>query len=125
MKAAVLLPLTWLLAACAGAPADVRSASAESRQCFLASRVNGFTPVDRDTVRVTVGASETYELELIGSCPDVDWAFGIGIRARGSDFVCRGQDAELIVPRAGLGTPDRCPVRAVRRLSLEEARAPT
>lgn len=121
MRAIAIVILASVGTACAGAPGERPQAVGEPRQCFLASRVNGFTPVDRDTVRVSVGASETYELELLGSCPDVDRSFGIGIRSRGSDFVCRGQDAELIVPRTGLPSPDRCPVRSIRRVTPEEA----
>ena len=96
--------------------------SAQSgRQCFRAAQVNDFQGLDNDTVHVTAGARDFYELELAGSCPDIDWSQRIGIRATGgSSWVCRGFDAELLVP--GPMGLDRCPVRSVRRISPEEAR---
>lgn len=102
------------------APVSARN----ERQCFLASLVNGFTPLDRDTVRVTVGARTVYEFETAGYCPEIDWTHKIAIHSRtGSDWVCRGFNAELLVPSAlGRGV-DRCPVTSVRRLSPEEVRA--
>jgi hypothetical protein len=108
------------LSACtaAGEPASA-SAQSDGRQCFRADQVNGFNAIDDDTVDVSVGASRVYRLELFGPCPDVDWSQRIGIRARGgSNWVCRGIDAELIVPSA-IG-PSQCQVSSIRRLSEEE-----
>ena len=101
---------------------DARSASAAAgdRQCFRAADVNGFSPIDRDTVDVTVGAGRTYRLELFAPCQDVNWSQRIAIRSRGSSWICTGNSlqAELIVPDA-IG-PDRCLVNSIRRLSEEE-----
>jgi hypothetical protein len=73
-------------------------------------------------VHVKVSASQVYELELFGDCPDVDWEQRIAIRSTGgSNWVCRGLDAELIVP-SPIG-PTRCPVSTIRRLSDEEVQA--
>jgi hypothetical protein len=84
--------------------------------------VNSFHAVDRDTVRVTVGASRVFELEILGTCPDINWTQRIGLRSTsGSSWVCSGLDAELIVPRpAGV---DQCPVLAVRQLTPAEVQA--
>ena len=102
------------------APASARN----ERQCFLASMVNGFTPLDRDTVHVTVGARTVYELETAGYCPEINWTHRIAIHSRtGSDWVCRGFDADLVVPSALGSGLDRCPVTSVRRLTPEEVRA--
>ena len=118
------LGLIALLTACAPMTPSPASDGSEARQCFRASQANGFHPIDRDTVHVTSGADEVFELELMGACPEIDWSLSIGIRpTRGSSFICRGLDAELIVPsRLGAG-PQRCPVRAVRKLSPEEVAA--
>lgn len=97
-------------------------ATAEGRQCFSVSSVSGFHPIDRDTVRVTVGASRYYELELVGTCPEINWSNRIAIRSRGgSSWVCEGLDAELIVPSPH-GT-ERCPVIGVRKLTPAEVEA--
>lgn len=105
-------------------PRQVRTARADERQCFHASMVNGFTPVGRDTVQVTVGARTVYELKTVGYCPEIDWTHRILVRSTGgSNWICRGFDAELLVPGA-MGTGlDRCPVTSIRRLDQEEVQA--
>lgn len=111
-----------LAAGCAAtADPDPASASSEGRECFNVRSVSSFTPAGRDAVAVRVGADDYYRLELIGTCPDVDWAWSIAMRTRGSNWVCRGYDAELIVPHPA-GT-QYCPVRAVRRLTEAEVDA--
>ena len=101
---------------------QAQAAAQTGRQCFLPSQVSGFEPVGEDRVHVQVGAGSVYELQLIGACPDVDWANRIAIRSRGgSSWVCNGFDAELIVPSAT--GADRCVVRTLRLLSPEEAEA--
>lgn len=98
------------------------AAPARGSDCFNARSVNGFRPLGREAVDVTVGANRHYRLELAGHCPDVDWSWQIALRTRGgSSWICHGLDAELIVP-SPTGT-QRCPVREVRRLTEEEYRA--
>lgn len=116
-----LLAATLLPAACA-APGEPGSAPARAeRQCFHVGNVSSFTPLEGDAVAVRAGARDHYRLELVGTCPDIDWAWDIAIRARGSSWVCRGHDADLIVPHPS-GT-QYCPVRSVRKLSEAEVRA--
>jgi hypothetical protein len=122
VKSAVILAAAAILCACAPttAPPGALAQNASSRdQCFWNRQVNGFTPVDRDTVRLTAGARRVFELELFGRCPDVDWAQTIGVRSRGSDLICSGLEAELIVPQTRLG-PRRCAVRSVRQVTEAE-----
>ncbi len=118
------LAATAALFGCATAAPSGQSAAAPrgGQQCFLASQVNGFDAIDDQTVDVTVGVNNVYRLQIVGVCPDIDWTQRIGIRARGgSRWVCRGFDAELIVPSpTGLQT---CPVTAVRKLTDEEVKA--
>lgn len=116
LLAAALLP-----AACT-APGEPGSASNRAeRECFHVDNVRSFTPLDDDAVAVRVGARDHYRLELIGTCPDVDWAWSIAIRTRGSSWVCRGFDAELIVPHPS--GAQYCPVRSVRKLTEAEVAA--
>ena len=104
-------------------PSAAAGAASAGRQCFRAQDVNGFTPVDRDTVDVRVSASRVYRLELFTDCPDINWSHRIAIRSRGSSWICTGSDlgTELIVPDA-IGI-DRCLVRDVRRLGNAEIEA--
>lgn len=96
--------------------------SRPARDCFSARSVNGFNPVGRDAVDVTVGANRHYRLTLGGYCPEVDWSLSIALRTRGgSSFICAGHDAEILV--RGPGGLERCSVTAVRRLSPEEIEA--
>jgi len=97
-------------------------AGASGRQCFTAGQVNSFHPIDRNTVLVRTGASTYYQLDILGTCPEINWTARVGIRATGGSWICRGQDAELIVPNPGRGF-DRCPVLGVRLLTPDEAKA--
>jgi hypothetical protein len=110
-----------------GAPADLSATAAGSpgpqsrpaRDCFFARSVNGFRPVGRDAVDVTISRNRQYRLTLAGYCPDVDWSLSIALRTRGgSSFICAGYDAEILV-RGPTGL-ERCSVTEVRRLSPEE-----
>jgi hypothetical protein len=112
------------LAACAptGESGGGTSAAASGRACFLPSQVNGYNPIDRDTVNVEIAPRRIYQLELLGTCPDVDFSTRIGIRStHGTSWICQGLDAELIVP--GPTGLDRCPVTSVRMLSEAEIAA--
>lgn len=122
----IALPCLTLLvaiatAACATDSEPAADATRKGRQCFFASDVNGFTPVDDRTVDVRVRVRDVYRLELVGYCPDVDWTTAIGIRSRGGTMICSGLDAELIVPST-LG-PRSCLVRSLRKLTDEEIKA--
>jgi hypothetical protein len=58
---------------------------------------------------------------MLGSCPQIDWAEKIGIRTRGSEWICSGLDADLISPTS-IG-PQRCAVRMMRKLTPAEVAA--
>lgn len=121
----LLLPPLALTLACTG-PSDgqpAASAAAQPRQCFWASEVTGFSNAGPDTALVHISRRETWELSLSPGCPDVDWAMKIGIVSRGSQRICSGRDAELLVPSASGRGAQRCLVRNVRLLSPEEADA--
>lgn len=94
--------------------------AAPSRDCFNVDSVSGFQTDNDDGIYVTVGANRTYQLEVLGHCPNVDWTQRVGLRTRGSSFVCTGMDVDLVVPQDGMGPPLRCAVKAVRRLSDAE-----
>lgn len=114
------------LTACAGPAMDARS-DVTSRQCFSASSVRGFTPVDGNTVHLKVSRGDIYELKLLTFCPDIDWSHSIGLRSRsGSSMICT-QDAmnvEIVVLDRGVSIgPDSCRIRSIRKLDPEEVEA--
>lgn len=114
-----LVPLLVLTLAGAANAAD--APKQETRSCFRNRDVNSWSAVDERTVNLKVGVSRYYQLDLLGPCHDIDWNLAIGLESRGSDWICSGLDATLIVPKTGY--TQRCPVRSVRRLSDEEVAA--
>jgi hypothetical protein len=106
--------------AVAKAPQEGAAARPE-RQCFRASQVYGFASADEKTVNLRVGVRDVYQFEMYGRCHDVDWAQRIAIVSRGSSWICRGLDAELITP-SPIG-PQRCHVKNMRKLTPEEVKA--
>jgi hypothetical protein len=97
--------------------------SAPRRECFWSRNISGFTAPDDHTVYVRVAVSDIYRLDLMGYCPNVEWAQTIGVKTTaGNDYICQGLDADLIVPNPGIG-PQRCAVSAVHKLTPAEVAA--
>lgn len=93
------------------------------RQCFYARSVNAFNAPDDRTVYIRAGVRDVYELRIFGTCPDIDWNNRIALVSRGGGgYVCSGFDADLVVPDGPFG-PQRCTVRAVKKLTPEEVEA--
>jgi hypothetical protein len=103
----------------AGDTASPRTAS--GRQCFFPSQVSGYTEAGRDRIHVHAGPRDVYLFETLGRCPDIEDSESIAFDHRGSATICSGLDVVLIVPQT-TGTL-RCPVRMIRKLSEEEAKA--
>ena len=101
--------------ALAAAPAKAKG------DCFYSRNIDGFSPVDRETVNIRVGVRDVYQLKLLGSSPDIDWTNRIAVVAHGSSFICSGLDATVVVP-SDLG-PQRYPVSSIRKLDPAEIAA--
>jgi hypothetical protein len=107
-----------LLVACTNQPPNVASARSTGHQCFLASQVNGFGHATDNSVDIWVGAGRYYRLDLIGPCHDINWSTALAIRSTGgSNWICDGADAEIIVPGPIGG---RCLVNGVHPITKEE-----
>ena len=111
---------SWSPTAQAQGKDQARSAS---KSCFYSRNISSWAPVDRSTVNIRVSVNDVYQLKLLGDCPNIDWVEGIGLKHQGSNWICIGLDAELLVPQPGGGIPLRCPVTSIRKLSKEEAAA--
>jgi hypothetical protein len=119
--ATLLLAAPLVLAMGAGpAQAAPQSKPSPQRQCFYAADVSGFTPAGDGTVYVRA-VKDVYAFKLFGPCPDINWTLRLGLVSRGSDFICSGLDAELIVP-SQIGR-QRCPVQDIHKLSPAEVAA--
>jgi len=101
-------------------PVDPTSAK-PARQCFWTHQVTNFASSDSRIVNLRVGVKDIYQLEMFGRCNDVDWSQKIAVVSRGGSNICSGLDAEIIAPST-IG-PQRCPVRSVRKLTVEEVKA--
>lgn len=97
-------------AACAAdGAADARqTAEAGQPDCFHVRNINGFTDVDRDTVRVQVGVNDYYDLETAGACTDLEWSQVLAVSAEPSGRMCVGSGfADLYTEES------RCMIRNV------------
>lgn len=118
---AVALAALLALAGAQASAAEPRPAKA-ARSCFSAHKVSNFAVVDDRTVNIRVGVKDVYRLDLLGVCPDIDWQNKIAIKSHGSSFICSPLDATLLA--AGpFGRLQRCEVKQVRRLTVEEIQA--
>jgi hypothetical protein len=100
-------------------PADK---AASRRQCFYSRNISSWSPVNDSTINLRVGVNDYYQVKLLGPCPDIDWAQGIGLESRGSDWICDGLDVTVIVPRTTIG-PQRCNATSLHKLTAEEVAA--
>lgn len=92
------------------------------RACFYASNVRGFDAAEQDKVlNVRVGASDVYRMELLGTCPNLDFANGIALVSRNSTFICAGIDATIVYE--GPNGPQRCQISNISKLTPAEAKA--
>jgi hypothetical protein len=105
----------------AGAAAAGESPDKPQRACFFNRDIRGFAAPDDKTLYLRVRNKEVFRLDMMGRCPDLDWENRIAIDSRGSSSICDPVDATVLV-RGPIGV-DRCPVRALTRLTPEEVAA--
>jgi hypothetical protein len=115
------------VAGCAQAPAPMAAptaaaAGASRGQCFHAGQVSGFSSVSDNIVDVKVGANRFYRLQMSGSCPNSNFSQRVALRTiGGGSWICRGLDAEIIVPDPMGG--QRCLITDVTPISKDVYRA--
>ncbi|HEY3948150.1 DUF6491 family protein [Phenylobacterium sp.] len=107
----------------AGAPFDSHADSkpASKDVCFWARNVTSFAAPDDHTVYVRVNQRDVYRLDLMISCPDVNWNQAIALQSShgAGGSICNALDAEIISHATGLGR-QRCPVKTLTKLTPEE-----
>lgn len=91
------------------------------RACFYASNVRGFDAVKDKVLNIRVGASDVYRMDLLGTCPNLDFANGIALVSRNSTFICAGIDATIVYE--GPNGPQRCQISNITKLTPAEAKA--
>ena len=123
--------MKWLLASIgligaltAGASIPQTAAAAARKggeQCFFARNMTSFAPVGREKLNIRVGVNDYYQIDLLGTCQDLDWSQRIGLQSRGSDWICSGLDVTIIVP-SQIG-PQRCNASSIHKLTPAEVAA--
>ena len=118
ITAAILLTA---MAACASADQKTPAApgaAKPARACFYSGDIRGWKEAAGNRVNVLVNGKDIYQMQLIGSCPDINTALGIGLQSGADDRICEGQNVTLIVPAVGI--PRRCPVTTIVKLTPEQ-----
>ena len=91
MKLLILSIAALVPAACAAPQQEARSSPSKGGDCFNVRMVNGYSNVDRDTVRLDAGPSRTYDVDLSGPlCDQLDWAHNIALESTPSSWICTG-----------------------------------
>lgn len=75
-----------LLTACA---TGSETTSASERDCFRSESVSGFNVIDRNTIRVNVGASRHYLFTTNWATTNLDFSERIAIRST-NGYICTG-----------------------------------
>jgi hypothetical protein len=96
------------------------SSMPSGRDCFNARMVNGYSSVDADTVRVTVGARNDYDLKISGpGCSNVTWSNRVALTTNAStSWICVGDapvQGRIGFQDSALG-PTSCNINSVSRV---------
>jgi hypothetical protein len=108
------LSLAWLPGA-ALAATDAKSAE----QCFPVSNINGFSATDDHTVYLRVGVRDVYRLDLFTDCIDLTFKQSLALETLpASPWICSALEATVISRETGIH--QRCPVKAIHKLTADE-----
>ena len=126
-RSLILAAMAALAAGAAGSAAQAAAppaAKADRSACFYSRNVDGFSPVDKETVNIRVGVRDVYQLKILGFSTDIDWAQRIALVSRGGgSFICDAMDADLLVPSTTGGQSQRFPLSSLRKLTAAEIAA--
>jgi hypothetical protein len=104
-----------------GAKIAVGGKDDQPRSCFFNRDVTNWTDVDRSTINIRVNLHDYYQIKLFAPCGDIDFSQRIGLRSRGSDYICSGLDVEILAP-SPIGRQS-CPATSIHKLTAEEVAA--
>lgn len=104
----------WLAAPAASA-ADARNHDA----CFARRNIESFSAPNDHTVYVRVGVDQIYRLDLMTECTNLTFRQGIGLEDQpATPWVCSPLEATVVYHDAGI--LERCPVKAIHKLTADE-----
>ena len=110
-----------LLSACATNGTDVAAnAAPDGRDCFRNESINGFSRIDDDTIKVSVGASRDYALSAPRLGQESRWNNVIAIEAEPSGWICTGNGLGVRVLAGDRGFERPFYVRSITRIEEED-----
>ncbi len=96
MPMRALLPAATLAALLAAPALAADGVEKPERECIYARNINGWNFISPDTVRITVGVNDKYDLKLFSRQTELRFRNDIGIRTRGSNWICSPLDVEVV-----------------------------
>jgi Family of unknown function (DUF6491) len=110
------------VAALLGLTAPAAAANKSNNTCFYRRDVESFSAPDDHTVYVRVGANRIYRLDLMTRCLDLTFRQRIGLeRQPATPWICSPLEATVTYDATGIS--QRCPVRAIHKLTPDEVTA--
>jgi hypothetical protein len=98
------------------------AASKSSDACFYRRDVDSFSAPDDHTVYVRVGMNRVYRLDLMTRCLDLTFRQRIGLeQGPASPWICSPLQATVVYDATGIS--QRCPVKAIHKLTPDEVKA--
>ncbi|WEK58243.1 MAG: DUF6491 family protein [Candidatus Brevundimonas phytovorans] len=118
----LLLAGAVALSACAPMSAQDGAQPPARSQCFYTDQVDNFRG-DNQTLYIRTRNKDVFELQTLGYCADIDFAFGIGFVPDASlSRLCTGDFSRILV--SGGPTPRQpCRVQVVKKLTEAEVTA--
>lgn len=96
MKQLTLSAAALALAGCTANSAPnsgPQSSPTAGRDCFNVSFVQGFSSVGKGTVRLDVGPSQKYDVDISGpQCDQFDWTQRLALESSTSSWICAGDE---------------------------------
>jgi hypothetical protein len=76
--------------------AQEEDSSKKERTCLHVNSINGFNPIDKRHLTVSVGANKVYLVTLKSNCRDLKWNQSIAIKAT-SSWTCSNSHDKIYV----------------------------
>jgi hypothetical protein len=119
---AALVGAALLVAVALGSAAPAAAADKSRDACFARREIDGFSAPDDHTVYVRVGANRIYRLDLMIKCTNLTFRQGIGLESQPANaFICSPLEATVVYHDTGI--LERCPVKAIHKLTPDEIAA--
>lgn len=90
-------------------------------QCFETHRMTKWASEDGRNIFVMLNTGQVFQVTLANDCPGITTYRTLAFETDFNDKICNGQ-ASTIITRSGAG-PLHCPVKSIRALSTDEAKA--